>query len=215
MKLHKRIFPPYFKVELWNSITHGCMAFIVLLLIPFSAVYSYQIGGALQAFSVSVFTICIFLMFLISTLYHAMEHEKIHKDIFRILDHIFIYFAIAGSYTPVALCLIQGIEGIIILVIQWTMVLVGILYKSISLKSLPKLSLAIYLIMGWTAVLFLPSLVRNASTLFLIFIVGGGVFYSIGAYFYAKKNMVYNHVIWHIFIAIASIMHYIAIVFFL
>ena len=78
-------------------------------------------------------------MFLVSTLYHAMDHDSPHKQVFRILDHIFIYFAIAGSYTPVALCLIKGYQGIIILVIQWAMVIVGILYKSISIKSLPKL----------------------------------------------------------------------------
>ncbi len=214
MKIRK-IFPPYFKVELWNSIIHGVMTIATLVLIPISAIYSYLAGGIVQAVAVSIFIICIFLMFLVSTLYHVMEHEKIHKDIFRILDHIFIYFAIAGSYTPVALCIIGGVQGIIILVIQWTMVLAGILYKSISLKSLPKLSLAIYLIMGWTAILFLPSLIKNASMLFLIFIVLGGLCYSIGAYFYAKKNMVYNHVIWHCFIAIASIFHILAIVFFL
>lgn len=97
-------------------------------------------------------------MFLVSTLYHAMNHHSSHKRVFRILDHIFIYFAIASSYTPVALCLIKGYQGIFILIVQWAMVLVGILYKSISIISLPKLSLTIYLVMGWTAILFFPLL---------------------------------------------------------
>lgn len=210
----KRIFPPYFKEELFNCITHGIMSFITLLLIPACAVYSYIKGGIVQAIGVSVFMICIFLMFLVSTLYHAMEHDSPHKQVFRILDHIFIYFAIAGSYTPAALCLIKGYQGIIILVIQWTMVLIGILYKSLSIKSLPKLSLTIYLVMGWTAVLFLPSLIRNSSTMFMILIVAGGILYSIGAFFYANKKIPYNHVIWHIFISLASILHFIAIVFY-
>lgn len=211
----QRIFPPYFKEEVFNCVTHGIMAFIVLILIPICAVYAYIKGGIIQSFGVSVFTICIFLMFLVSTLYHSMEHDSPHKQVFRILDHIFIYFAIAGSYTPVALCLIKGYEGITILVIQWTMVLIGILYKSISIKSLPKLSLTIYLVMGWTAVLFIPSILENSSTLFLILIVLGGVLYSIGAFFYAKKGLPYGHVIWHIFISLASIAHFIAIVFYI
>lgn len=211
----KRIFPSYFKEEVFNCITHGVMALVTLCLIPVCAVYAYIQGGTIQSLGVSVFTICIFLMFLVSTLYHSMEHDSPHKQVFRILDHIFIYFAIAGSYTPVALCLIKGWEGIVILVIQWAMVLIGILYKSISIKSLPKLSLAIYLVMGWTAVLFIPSLLENASAIFLWLIVLGGVLYSIGAYFYAKKDLPYNHVIWHIFISLASVLHFIAIVFYI
>lgn len=211
----KRIFPPYFKEELFNCITHGVMSFVTLLLIPVCAVYSYIKGGVIQSFGVSVFMICIFLMFLVSTLYHAMKHDSPHKQVFRILDHIFIYFAIAGSYTPAALCLIKGYQGIIILIIQWVMVLVGILYKSISIKSLPKLSLTIYLVMGWTVVLFLPSLIKNSSTTFILLIAGGGILYSIGAFFYANKKIPYNHVIWHIFISLASILHFVAIVFYI
>lgn len=123
-------FPPYFKKEPFNCITHKSMAFIMLILIPVCAVYTYIKGGVLQAFGVSVFTICIFLMFLVS----AIDHHSSHKQVFRILDHIFIYFAIAGSYTPITLCLIKGYQEIIILIIQWAMVLIGILYKSISKK---------------------------------------------------------------------------------
>ncbi|WP_249029798.1 PAQR family membrane homeostasis protein TrhA [Tannockella kyphosi] len=215
MKEKELKLPTYFGQEMWNCIIHGIMAIVCLLLLPVSAIYSYLQGGMKQAFGVSVFVICIFLMFLISTLYHAMDHNSPHKQIFRILDHIFIYFAIAGSYTPVALCLIQGIEGIIILVIQWSMVLIGIFYKSLAIKSLPKLSLTIYLVMGWTAILFLPAILESASTVFLLLIVGGGLMYSIGAIFYAMKNMAYSHVIWHIFIGLASMMHFIAILFYL
>jgi len=211
----QKIFPSYFKEEVFNCVTHGLMALIMMILIPICAVYAYIQGGFIQSFSVSVFTICIFLMFLVSTLYHAMEYDSPHKQVFRILDHIFIYFAIAGSYTPVALCLITGWQGIVILIIQWTMVLVGILYKSISIKSLPKLSLTIYLVMGWTVILFIPPLIKNASSIFLWLLVLGGVLYSIGAYFYAKKDLSYNHVIWHIFISVASLLHFIGIVFYI
>lgn len=207
------VFRLSFKEEVFNCVTHVIMAIIMLILIPICAVYSYAQYDTLRAIGVSVFTICIFLMFMASTLYHSMKYSSPQKAVFRILDHIFIYFAIAGSYTPVALCVIKGWQGLLILIVQWTMVIVGILYKSISTKSLPKLSLTIYLVMGWTAILFIPSLLANSNPTFLTLIVGGGIMYSIGAYFYAKKDMMYSHVIWHIFISLAATFHFFAIVF--
>ena len=207
------VFRLSFKEEVFNCVSHGIMALLMLFLIPTCAVYSYAKYDIIRSVGVSIFTICLFLMFLGSTLYHSMYYSSPQKAVFRILDHIFIYFAIAGSYTPIALSLIGGWEGTLILIIQWTMVLVGILYKSLATNSLPKLSLTIYLVMGWTAVLFIPLLLRNANIPFLTFIIIGGILYSIGAVFYAKKNMKYSHVIWHFFISIASITHFIAIVF--
>ncbi len=212
-KIMSGVFRLSFKEEVFNCVSHGIMALLMLFLIPTCAVYSYAKYDIIRSVGVSIFTICLFLMFLGSTLYHSMYYSSPQKAVFRILDHIFIYFAIAGSYTPIALSLIGGWEGTLILIIQWTMVLVGILYKSLATNSLPKLSLTIYLVMGWTAVLFIPLLLRNANIPFLTFIIIGGILYSIGAVFYAKKNMKYSHVIWHFFISIASITHFIAIVF--
>lgn len=104
----------------------------------------------------SIFVISIFLMFLASTLYHSMNPASKHKAVFHILDHIFIYVAIAGSYTPIALSVIGGWQGIFITILQWAMVLFGIFYKSLSRNSIPAISLTIYLVMGWTIVFFLP-----------------------------------------------------------
>ncbi|MBQ6583768.1 MAG: hemolysin III family protein, partial [Alistipes sp.] len=159
--------------------------------------------------------ISIFLMFLCSTLYHAMHPQSKHKAVFHILDHIFIYVAIAGSYTPIALTVIGGWQGILIVVLQWTMVLFGIFYKSLSRRSIPAVSLTIYLIMGWTVVFFFPLFLRNASTELLVLIAAGGVFYTVGAWFYAKKGFKYHHLVWHLMINIAVLCHFVAIVFFL
>jgi hemolysin III len=123
--------------------------------------------------------------------------------------------AIAGSYTPVALNIVGGWWGILIMVIQWGMVLAGILYKSISRRSIPKVSVTIYLIMGWTALLFMPLIIQKASPWFIFFIGFGGVLYSIGSWFYSKKEKPYFHFVWHIFVNLAAITHFIAIVFFI
>ncbi len=203
-----------FEEEVGNVITHGLMAVVFLCLIPFSAVYAYVNGGTLLAVGTSVFVICIFLMLLVSTLYHSMHFDSKHKLVFRILDHIFIYFAIAGSYTPIALSLIGGWKGILILVIQWTCVVFGIFYKAVAKKEYPKFTLSLYLVMGWVAVLFMPTLIKNSQPLFLFLIVLGGVFYSVGAYFYTRKKK-WAHMIWHLFINAASIAHYVAIVFYI
>lgn len=200
--------------EIANVITHGIMALAFLFLLPFSAVYSYIQGGLLLAFGTSIFVICIFLMFLVSMLYHSMAYGTTRKLVFRILDHIFIYFAIAGSYTPIALSLIGGWKAVIILTIQWSCVIFGIFYNAVAKKAYPKLTLIVYMVMGWVAILFMPTLISNSQTSFLALIVLGGILYSIGAFFYTKKKK-WSHMVWHLFIGVASITHFIAIVFYI
>jgi len=204
-----------FGEEVGNVITHGVMALLLVISLPFVAIHAYISGGMVLATGTSIFILSLFFMFLSSALYHAMDFNSKHKYIFRILDHIFVYVAIAGTYTPVALYVIGGTTGYILLAIQWGCVLAGIFYKSLAQKSIKGLSLAIYLIMGWIAVLFLPTLLAKTSPLFLGLILFGGISYSIGAWFYTQKTRPYFHMIWHLFINLASILHFIAIVFFI
>ncbi len=210
-----KFYIPTFGEEIANTVSHGIMSLLILLMLPFAAVWSFLHGGVVESASVSIYIITIFCMTLVSTLYHSMSPDSKHKDVFHILDHIFIYVAIAGTYTPVALCVIGGWQGVLITALQWLMVIFGIFYKSLSRKSIPAISLTIYLVMGWTIVLFMPVFLRNASTMLLALISGGGVFYSIGAWFYARKGFKYHHLAWHLFINIALIMHFVAIIFYL
>ena len=136
MRFNRRLT---FSEELGNTVTHGVMAAATLVLLPIGSLWGYFHGGYASAVGISIFIASLFLMFLSSTLYHSMYHNSKHKSIFRILDHIFIYVAIAGSYTPVALVIIGGWKGILIVVIQWTIVLFGILYKSLATRAMPKI----------------------------------------------------------------------------
>ena len=176
-KKAKKLYIQSFGEEVGNSISHGVMSILTLLALPFAAVWAWvRSGGSVQTVAgVSVFCISIFFMFLISTLYHSMSPDSKHKQVFHILDHIFIYVAIAGSYTPVALDVIGGWQGTLIVIVQWAMVVFGVFYKSLSTKSIPAISLTIYLIMGWTVVFFLPLFLSNASPLFMLLIAAGGV----------------------------------------
>lgn len=217
MKAKKGLYVPTLGEEVANAVTHGVMAVLTLLSLPFAAVWAYvhDPEGVVASVSVSVFVISIFLMFLASTLYHAMHPASRHKAVFHILDHIFIYVAIAGSYTPIALSVIGGWQGILIAVLQWVMVLFGVFYKSLSRRSIPAVSLTIYLVMGWTIVFFLPMFIRHASVQLLWLIAAGGVLYTVGAWFYARKGFRYHHMVWHLLINLAVVCHFIGIVFYL
>lgn len=213
MKKEKKPYIQSFGEEVGNSVSHGVMTVFALCGLPFAAVRGYISAGTEGAVCASVFVLSLICMFLGSTLYHCMAPESKHKAVFHILDHIFIYVAIAGTYTPVAVSVIGGWQGILIVAVQWAMVVFGIIYKSLSRKSIPALSLSIYLIMGWTVVFFFPLFLRNASAGTLWFIAAGGVLYTVGAWFYARKGFRYHHLVWHLLINLAAVCHYIAIVF--
>jgi len=201
--------------EIGNSTSHGVMALVTLIGISPTAIRAYLSLGSLGAFGVTVFMCSIFLMFLSSALYHSMSTDTNHKKVMQILDHIFIYVAIAGTYTPVLLLVIGGWQGVVIAIIQWMMVLFGILYKSIARRKIPKVSLTIYLVMGWSIVFVAPMFFRNASIELIALIFAGGVFYSAGTYFYVKKEKRFFHMVWHIFVNLGAICHFLGILLFL
>ncbi|MGT2950649.1 hemolysin III [Streptococcus cuniculi] len=210
----KLSLPLSFGEEVGNAVTHAVSAFFMLLLLPISAIYSYEQTGLVQAIGVSIFIISLFLMFLASTIYHSMAYGSTHKYILRIIDHSMIYIAIAGSYTPVLLTLMPNWLGYLVLVIQWATTIFGILYKIFAKKVNERFSLALYLIMGWLVVLILPQVVSQTKPAFWFLMLAGGIAYSVGAIFYAKKKP-YFHMIWHLFIILASLLQYLAIVFYM
>lgn len=201
-----------FGEEIANSVTHAVGALLMLILLPISAVHSYDTNGFMSAVGVSIFVISLFLMFLSSTIYHSMSYGSTHKYVLRIIDHSMIYIAIAGSYTPVVLSLMNNWLGYLIIAIQWGTTLFGILYKIFAKQVNEKFSLALYLIMGWLVVFIIPPIVQQTTPLFWGLMLAGGLCYTIGAGFYAKKKP-YFHMIWHLFILAASALQYIAIVY--
>ena len=152
MKEKKEIRPYTFGEEVGNVVSHGIMALIVLGGIAPTAIRAYVLHGALAAVGASIFMCSLFLMFLSSALYHSMTVDTRQRQVMQILDHIFIYVAIAGTYTPICLSVIGGWQGITVASLQWIMVIFGILYKSIAKRKIPKISLTIYLVMGWSVV---------------------------------------------------------------
>ncbi|MDD5603700.1 MAG: hemolysin III family protein [Eubacteriales bacterium] len=214
-KLPRKHWRFTFGEEVANSVTHGVAALVLLIMFPVVSINAYLHGTLYDVAGITVFCISIFLMFLMSTIYHAMAPETRHKEIMRILDHIFIYVAIAGTYTPIAISVIGGWQAVVMLSIQWLAVIFGVLYKSLSKKSMPKVSLLIYLIMGWTILLFMPLFIRQANAILFWLIFGGGFFYSAGAVIYAKKGFKFHHMVWHLLVFFGALTHFIGISFFL
>ncbi len=204
-----------FGEELANAVTHGVAAIAVLVMFPIVSIIAWENGSIVDVVGVTIFSICLFLMFLMSTICHCMPHESGQKTVMRILDHIFIYVAIAGTYTPIALSVIGGWQAVVILAIQWLTVIFGILFKSLVKRSMPKVSLLIYLIMGWTVIMFMPLFFRQAGKLLFWLIFAGGVAYSVGAVIYAKRGFKYHHIVWHLFVMAGAMTHYIGICFFM
>ena len=211
MKLSKQLT---FGEEVANSVTHAVGSLLMLILLPITASYSYQQYGLAASVGMSIFVISLFLMFLSSTIYHSMSYNSPQKYVLRIIDHSMIYIAIAGSHTPVALSLVGGWLGYAIIILQWGTTIFGILYKIFAKNINEKFSLFLYLMMGWLAVFIVPAIVTKTGLAFWLLMLAGGLCYTIGAIFYARKCP-YDHMIWHLFILLASALQYIGIVYYM
>lgn len=198
--------------EVANAISHGLLALIYLISLPFLSVYSYNQAGWPKVISTTILLLCHFLMLICSCLYHSMAFASIHKKVFRILDHCAIYFAIAGTFSPVCIMIIHYPLNIIILVIQWLLVLIGIINKSLNLNKKNKTNVLMYIIMGWMALILIKDIWSNSLSFFSLVLLGG-ILYSIGTLFYIQKNKAWYHFIWHCFIVLASLSHVFAITF--
>ena len=166
--------------------------------------------NALAIAGTLLFLIGMILMFASSTLYHAVT-APVHKARLRIFDHISIYVMIAGSYSPICLYVVGGWMGWTLFAFLWTCVIAGIIGKFIALGKHPRLSLALYLAMGWVALLILWPMWQNMPHTAFWWIVAEGVLYSIGAYFFhGDEQHAYWHAIWHVFITLGALSHTIA-----
>ena len=147
-------------------------------------------------------------MFLASSLYHSMKNP-LARTIFRAIDHGVIYLTIAGSYTPIILIGLKSSFAIIIFVIIWILALTGISMNIIAFATgkeerIKKASMIIYMAMGWMSILLIYQIYKHIGISYIMFLVFGGLFYTVGAVFYSYKKIPYNHAIWHAFILVAA-----------
>jgi len=196
--------------ELANSITHGLGVLFGVIAIPLLIATAVQSGDTAGITGVCIYGFSFLMVFTASTLYHMASQPKV-KAVMQIIDHISIYFMIAGTYTPFILYNLFDARGITMISILWGIVLLGIFYKIFFMGRSKLLSLIIYIGMGW-GIAFAPSdLFTSLTTASVVLIIVGGALYTIGVPFYLMKKVKYSHAIWHLFVLAASICHYIAI----
>lgn len=197
-----------------NTLTH-LLPFVATLCVAAplleQAYHSQNSDFRFQILGTALFLLGALLMFGSSTLYHAALTPR-RKAGLRIFDHISIYAMIAGSYSPVCLTVVGGWMGWSLFGFLWACVVAGIIGKTIALGKHPRLSLALYLAMGWTALLILWPMWQHMPHAAFWWIVAEGVFYTVGAYFFRQDEQhAYYHAIWHVFIMLGAMSHVIAL----
>ena len=198
--------------EIFNSISHGAGTLLAIggtaVLIVLSAIYSTPWAVVSSA----IYGASLIILYTMSTLYHAITNNTA-KKFFRIMDHNTIFFLIAGTYTPITLAIMGGALGWVLFGIVWGAAAVGIVFNSIDLEKFSKPSIVCYVLMGWVVIFAIKPLIEATSTVFLIFLLLGGIFYTLGIIFYAIKKIKYFHSVWHLFTVAGSMFHYFAILY--
>jgi len=199
--------------EIANSVTHGIGALLAVAGLVLLVVFATMHGSAVHVVSVSIYGSSLVFLYLSSTLYHSIQKPRL-KYIFRIIDHSAIYMLIAGTYTPFMLVTLQGPRGWTMFGIIWALALVGIAYKIFFINRHVVISTLFYLLMGWLIVFSIGDLFANLPLNGIILLGAGGLSYTLGMIFYAFKDKLLMHAIWHLFVLGGSICHFFAILFY-
>jgi len=200
---------PYKNEERLNTISHAVGAILSILGL-FLLLNNNSNKSEYATISILIYSITLISMFSVSTAYHVTTNIRLKKKL-RILDHINIYFLIAGTYTPVALITLIHGNGWTIFYAVWTIAGLGTLFKIFYTGKLEFLSLLLYVVMGWLIVLDFANLIDYTPNLGLRLLFLGGAFYTFGILFYALKRIPYNHFIWHVFVLGGALSHWLMI----
>ena len=199
--------------ERLNSFTHLLGALIALAGLVVLVVFASLKGDVWRIVSFSIYGTSLFLLYLFSTLYHSTKGSL--KAVFKKLDHIGIYLLIAGSYTPFVLVSLTGAWGWSLFGVIWGLAVIGILLDCFSSDERRIIQLIIYILMGWIALIAIQPLIESLSLAGFLWLLGGGLFYSVGIIFYILDIKKYHfHGIWHLFVLAGSATHYFTIMYY-
>jgi hemolysin III len=220
-KSFRAVALPFYSIgeEIVSSILHGIGAMgaaagLVLLSLKTRGILGGQRASDLDIFAALLFTAAMIIMFLISTIYHAVQRQNI-KRILRRLDHSIIFIFIAATYTPICLSGLGGTWGWSLFAVEWVLALIGItlniLDKISNIKVLKKFEVAAYILMGWVIIVGFIPLFRSIPSQSIILIFTGGTLYSLGTIWYRMKKIKHTHAVWHIFVIMGTICHWFSI----
>lgn len=195
--------------EIANSISHGAGFLAAVATIPILVIGALDDGPA-AVVGATIFGATMALLYLTSALYHAMAPNRA-KRVFQILDHAAIYLLIAGTYTPFTLGVLRGAWGWTLFGLIWGLAVIGIFLKSVRGIRYPRLSTAVYLMMGWLVLIAAKPLWSNVPAWGLFWLAAGGVAYTAGVGFYAATRVRYAHFVWHLFVLTGTACHFVAV----
>lgn len=198
------------KEEQLNVISHGFGLVLSVIAFPFLVLKSFNFEGFWKPTSLIIYGLSMVILYAASTFYHAAKDPKKRRKL-NIFDHAAIYVLIAGSYSPFCLIGLDSDLGWYMFLFVWLFALTGIILKLFFTGRFDKISTAMYLLMGWQVMFFIKPLMESLSAEGFNYLVAGGVFYSVGAILYSIKKIPYNHAIFHLFVLLGSLSHFLAI----
>jgi hemolysin III len=199
--------------EIANSVSHGVGLVAALVATPFLIAHAARTANRSFLLGTSVFATTSVMLYLGSTLYHALPPGKA-KRVFRVIEHSAIYVLIAGTYTPFTLGVLRGAWGWSLLALVWSLAVLGVVLEATGLLRHPGLSIALYIGMGWLVVVAIRPLWLRMPAEGLGWVAAGGVAYTAGVGFYAAKRLRYSHLVWHLFVLAGTVCHFIAVRFY-
>ncbi len=196
--------------EIANSVSHGVGLLAALVAAPVLIVAAVRRGGAPGIVGASVFAATVVLLYAASVLYHALPRNRA-KRVFHVLDHGAIFLMIAGTYTPFTLGVLRGAWGWSLLGLVWGIAFLGVALKATYGAQYQKLSTALYLAMGWVALIAIKPLWTLMPAAGLFWLASGGIAYTVGVAFFAAERVRYSHFVWHLFVLAGTTCHFIAV----
>lgn len=214
MENSAQVIRPYtLREELWSSLIHGAGIALSIAGLVILVTFASLNGDAWAIVSTAIFGGSMIVLYTASTLYHAVRNPDAKRKLKK-FDHISIYYLIAGTYTPFLLVSMRGTTGWTVFGIVWGLALIGTVLKLFSQGSGTKAwSIGLYLLMGWLIVFASRQLAAQIPVIGLIFLVLGGMFYTLGIFFYVWKSRRYTHAVWHFFVLAGTIMHFFAVLY--
>ena len=200
-----------FGEELANSISHGIGFFAAVIGAPILLLAALETGDGGFFIGTIVFALTMLALYLGSMLYHAWPRPR-GKSVLRVLDHSAIFLLIAGTYTPFTLGPLRGIWGSIMFGLIWALAIFGVTMKATRGASRhPKLTLSLYLGMGWSALIIIRPLAYTLPPSALVWLIAGGLAYTIGVLFFVNERLRYGHFVWHLFVLAGTSCHFLAL----
>ncbi|RZO84997.1 MAG: hemolysin III family protein [Oceanococcus sp.] len=207
VKVHR---PYTINEKIAHAVSHGVAAVASIVGLAVLVAYASLYGSMLHVVAVSIFGGSLILLYTASTLYHSIPIPAA-EPVLHTLDHAAIYVLIAGTYTPFALVCLEGAVRWWLFGLVWSMALAGVIFKLFFTGRFDKLSVGLYLAMGWLVVAFAKPVLEAVPLAGLAWLAAGGVSYTVGAAFYLWRSLPYNHTIWHVFVVLGSVLQYLAV----